>query len=129
MPRKTNPLPRVRKIIEAWPETKEKISHGAPTWWGGRKTFATLADHHHGDHRLAVWIKSDLDTREALLEADPERFFVPPYVGPSGWIGVDLGRVGGRAVDWGTVAGLLEAGYRQVAPKRAIKQLDTPVVD
>ena len=124
MPKARNPLAKIRKIIEKWPETDERISHGAPTWWGGRKTFATLHDDHHGDGRLAVWIKSDLDTREALIDADPRRFFVPPYVGPSGWIGVDLGRLGGRSVDWEMVAGLLEAGYRQVAPKRAIARLD-----
>jgi hypothetical protein len=46
-----SPLDRVREIIEAWPETKEKISHGAPTWWGGPKTFATLHHDHHGDGR------------------------------------------------------------------------------
>jgi len=54
------------------------------------------------------------------VEAQPERFFVPPYVGPSGWVGV---RLDGK-VNWGLVAGLLEDGYRSVAPKRAIAKLD-----
>lgn len=120
IPKADSPLDRLREIIRAWPETDERISHGAPTWWGGKKTFATFHDNHHGDGRVAVWIKSDADTQEGLVEADPDVFFVPPYVGPSGWIGVEL-----RAdIDWNLVTGLLEAGYRSVAPKRALKILD-----
>ena len=105
------PLDRVRRIIRAWPETDERISHGSPTFWGGKKTFASFHDNHHGDERLALWIKS---------KADPDRFFVPPYVGPSGWIGARLD----RKPDWALIATLLEAGYRSVAPKRALKALE-----
>ena len=119
-----SPIDRLRKIIRAWPETDERISHGSPTFWGGKKTFASFHDNHHGDGRVAVWIKSDFDTQESLVEASPERFFVPPYVGPSGWIGVLIGGKGASKVDWGVVEGLLEDGYRSVAPKRALKALD-----
>jgi len=114
------PLDRLRKIISAWPETDERISHGSPTFWGGKKTFASFHDDHHGDGRGAVWIKSDFDTQEALVEANPDLFFVPPDVGPSGWTGVELD----GEVDWETVARILEDGYRAVAPKRALKLLD-----
>jgi hypothetical protein len=114
-----DPLERLRAIIEPWPETREKISHGAPTWWGGRKTFATFDDH-HGEHRLAVWVKSTFLEQELRVEADPDTFFVPPYVGPSGWVGMRLD----RDPDWDAVEQLLEEGYRMVAPKRAIKALD-----
>ncbi|MGH0030749.1 MAG: MmcQ/YjbR family DNA-binding protein [Myxococcota bacterium] len=120
MAKRRDPLPRVRAIIEAWPETSEKLSHGAPTWWGGKKTFATLHDDHHGDGRLALWIKSTADAQEDLVEMDPETFFVPPYVGPSGWVGMRLD----RRPDWDAVESLLLEGYRMVAPKRALKQLD-----
>ena len=120
MPKTKKPLERMRKIIAAWPETNEKLSHGAPTFWGGKKTFASFQDNHHGDGRVAAWIKSDADTQEGLVEANPELFFVPPYVGPSGWLGV---RLDGK-VDWGVLEGLLEDGYRMVAPKRAIAKLD-----
>lgn len=113
-------LDRVRRILGAWPEISEKISHGAPTFWGGRKTFATLHDDHHGDGRLALWIKSNADAQEDLVAMDPDVFYVPPYVGPSGWIGVRLD----RGADWDMIEGLLEEGYRSVAPKRALKQLD-----
>ncbi len=120
MARTSNPLERVRKIIAAWPETHERISHGAPTFWGGRKTFATVHDDHHGDGRLAVWLKSTHELQADLVAGDPETFFVPPYVGPSGWVGVRLD----RGVGWKMVEDLLEEAYRSVAPKRAIKELD-----
>jgi hypothetical protein len=111
---------RVRRIIAAWPETSEKLSHGAPTFWGGRKTFASIADEHHGDGRFSLWIKSTPDAQEDLVAMDPGTFYVPPYVGPSGWIGMRLD----RSPDWDAVEALLEEGYRMVAPKRAIKKLD-----
>jgi hypothetical protein len=114
------PLEKLRKIIAAWPETDERISHGAPTFWGGKKTFATFHDSHHGDGRRAIWAKATFDSQADLVESDPEIFFVPPYVGPSGWVGIRVD----RDVDWGIVAVILEQGYRSVAPKRALKQLD-----
>lgn len=119
MASKGDALKRVRKIIAAWPETSEKLSHGAPTFWGGRKTFAMFLDNHHGDGRLALWIKSNADEREQLMAIEGDTFFVPPYVGPSGWIGVRLD----RGADWGMIEELLQDGYRMVAPKRALQQL------
>ena len=104
MSTKDDPLERLREIIEAWPETREKISHGSPTWWGGRKTFATFTENHHGDGRVAVWVKSSFLEQEARVEADPETFFVPPYVGPSGWVGMRLD----LDPDWHEVEVLLE---------------------
>lgn len=124
---RTTPLDRLRRIVEAWPETDERISHGSPTWWGGKKTFASFHDDHHGDGRVALWVKSDFDTQQDLVEANPEFFFVPPYVGHKGWLGVEVGEIGGgpkAGLDWDVVAELLEAGYRSVAPKRALLQLD-----
>ena len=120
MARAQKPIDRLRKIIAAWPETDERISHGSPTFWGGKKTFASFHDNHHGDGRVAAWIKSDSDTQEGLVEANPDLFFIPPYVGPSGWLGVRLD----GDVDWDIVEGLLEDGYRKVAPKRALGKLD-----
>lgn len=120
MPRKTDPLEKLREIIFALPETSEKISHGSPTFWGGKKTFASFHANHHGDGRIAVWCKLPDGAQGQLVESDPEVFFVPPYVGPSGWVGIRLD----RPIDWGVVAGLLEEGYRMVAPSRAIAALD-----
>ncbi len=103
-----------------WPETDERISHGSPTFWGGKKTFASFHENHHGDGRVAVWVKSALEMQADLVDSNPEVLFVPPYVGPSGWIGIRLD----RQVDWEMVADLLEEGYRMVAPQRALAQLD-----
>ena len=113
-------LNRLRKIIGDWPEVNERISHGSPTFWGGKKTFCTFheADHKYGGR--AIWIKATHEAQQSLVEADPDRFFVPPYVGPSGWVAVALR----GKVDWSMVARLLEDGYRLVAPKRALKKLD-----
>ncbi len=113
-------LEKLREIIFSFPETKEKISHGSPTFWGGKKTFASFHDNHHGDGRVSLWLKLPPGAQEELVEAQPKRFFVPPYVGPSGWVGVLLE----GKVDWDLVNNLLEDGYRTVAPKRAIAKLD-----
>ncbi len=113
-------LAKVRKIIGIWPETEERISHGSPTFWGGKKTFASFHDDHHGDGRLAVWCKSSFELRGDLVDSDSDVFFVPPYVGPSGWLGIRLD----WDVDWGVVEELLFEGYRMVAPGRALRELD-----
>lgn len=115
-----NPLDRLRRIVLRWPETSERLSHGAPTFWGGRKTFASFHVDHHGDGRVAVWCKAPDGLQQELVRAEPGLFFVPPYVGPSGWLGIRLD----GDVDWELVADLLERGYRMVAPKRAIDVLD-----
>ncbi len=120
MPTPRRPLQRLRKVIGAWPETAERLSHGAPTFWGGKKTFASFHVDHHGDGRVAVWCKALVEFQQDLVDTDPEIFFIPPYVGPSGWVGIRLD----RNVDWQLVAEVLEEGYRLVAPKRALTQLD-----
>ena len=122
MPKANKPLTRLRKIIAAWPETDERLSHGAPTWWGGKKTFATFHDNHHGDGRVAVWVKATFELQSDLVEANPEIFYVPAYVGPSGWVGIRLD----GDVSWDVVEEILEQGYRLVAPKRALAELDEP---
>lgn len=121
MSRRPDPLEKLREIIFAWPETSEKISHGSPTFWGGKKTFASFHTNHHRDGRIAAWIKAAPGAQAVLVESDPDRFFVPPYVGPSGWIGMRLE----GDVDWKLVKARLLEGYRLVAPKRALKQLDS----
>lgn len=120
MPATRDPLRRLRAIIARLPETSERTSHGAPTFWGGKRTFASFHADHHGDGRVAVWCKLPPGAQEALVEADPASFFVPPYVGPSGWVGIRLD----LELDWDVVAGLLEEGYRTVAPARALAALE-----
>ena len=115
-----DPLERLRQICLALPEATERLSHGEPTWFvRGKKTFVTYADHHHDD-RLAFWCAAPPGAQEMLVEAAPERFFVPPYVGHRGWLGVRLD----VPVDWNEIADLVADAYRQVAPKRLLTELD-----
>ncbi len=115
-----DPLTRLRAICLALPETSEKIAWGAPTFRVRDKMFAMFLDNHHGDGRVALWGKATLGVQEILVGAAPERFFVPPYVGHKGWIGV---RLEGTAVDWDEVADLMADAYRLAAPKRLAAQL------
>ena len=106
------PVDRLRAICLALPETTEKVAWGEPTWRVRGRLFAQLDDHHHGADHLAVWLPAPLGEQEALVAADPGRFFRPPYVGPRGWVGV---RIDGRP-DWSQVSRLVEQAYRHVAP-------------
>ena len=115
-----DPLPKLRRICLALPETSERLSHGEPAWFvREKKTFATYANHHHDD-RLAFWCAAQDGAQDVLVNAAPERFFVPPYVGVRGWLGVRLD----LPVDWDEIAALVEDAYRVVAPKTLVVQLD-----
>ena len=105
---------RLRRICLRLPEVSERASHGEPSWFVGKKLFATTADHHHDD-RLSVWCAAPEGAQEMLVKADPQRFFRPPYVGHRGWLGVYLD----VDVDWDELAAIIERAYWQVAPKRA----------
>jgi hypothetical protein len=108
-------LKRLRTICNALPEAVEKLSHGEPTWFAGKgKVFAMFDDHHHGAEHVAVHLPQPLGVQEALIESDPERFFRPPYVGPSGWIGVVLETKGVKP-DWNLVGVLMRDAYLHVA--------------
>ena len=78
------------------------------------KLFAQVDDHHHGADHLGVWLAAGLGVQEMLVYSDPTRYFVPPYVGKRGWVGVRLD----KKVNWPAVKRLVEEAYRQVAPKR-----------
>lgn len=92
------------------PGAEERLSHGAPTWWVRGRQFAQLWDDHHGDGVLALWCAAPVGAQEAMVEADPETFFKPPYVGPRGWLGVRLD----RDLEWDEVTGIVAAAHRLV---------------
>ncbi len=115
-------LRKVRAICMALPEVSERLSHGSPTWFAGKKTMVTFLDDHHGDGRLALWVAAPPGVQSAMVDQEPDRCFVPPYVGPRGWLGVRLDRV----PDWDEVGDIVEQAYRQVAIKRLVVQLDAP---
>ena len=110
------PLTRLRKLCLALPEAHEVEAWGEPTFRVRNKMFATDASsgNHHGAGRPAVWCKAGAGNQQLMVAAAPTRFFVPPYVGPSGWIGVWLD----EKVDWQELKDLLRDSYTLIAPKR-----------
>ena len=114
-------LERVRAICLVLPEVTERLSHGSPTFFvRDRKTFATYPDDHHGEGRLALWCAAPDGAQAELVSAEPDRFFVPPYVGHRGWLGVRLD----HDLDWDEITGMVHEAYRQIAPRRLVAQLD-----
>jgi hypothetical protein len=106
-------LDRVRAICHPFPGVEEKLSHGTPAFFVRGRMFVMFVDDHHGDDRFGVWCKSDHEEQRRLVAADPVRFFVPPYVGVKGWVGV---RLDGTGTDWIELAILLERGWTALAP-------------
>jgi predicted DNA-binding protein (MmcQ/YjbR family) len=111
--RRANPLEKLRAVCLALPEAEERETWEEATFRIRGKIFAMhIAD--DGDGRPALWCKAPPGSQTILVNADPARFFVPPYVGHKGWVGMRLG----RGVDWREVATLVEHSYRLTAPKR-----------
>jgi hypothetical protein len=109
---------RIRELCLALPETSERLSHGHPTFFVREKrAFLMVLDDHHGDGRFAIWCSAEDGVQEMLVEADPERFFRPPYVGHRGWLGVRLD----RGIHGEELAGIVEDAYAQVAPPRLLE--------
>jgi hypothetical protein len=109
---------KVRAIGLGFPAAEEKLSHGAPSFHVRGKMFLTFVDNHHGDGRVAVWCKSTLSEQRRLVASHPARFFVPPYVGVGGWVGV---RLDGPSSDWIELSMLVEEGWAAVAPPRVAR--------
>jgi hypothetical protein len=111
-------LDRVRKHCLSLPETTERLSHGQPTFFiAGKKSYVMYLDNHHDDGRLALWCAAPEGMQAALVEGAPEHYFVPPYVGHRGWIGVRLD----RDLDWNEIAGAIEEAYLTIAPPRLVE--------
>jgi hypothetical protein len=112
-----DPIERLREICSALPETTEDSGVGAPAFKVHKKIYA-MQHQHNG--RVSLWCKALPGVQDLLIASDPERFFVPPYVGHHGWIGHYLD----VAVDWDELADLVEESYRKTAPKRLLSTLD-----
>jgi len=110
-----DPLDRLRALCLRETDVTERLSHGEPTWFvRGRRTFVTFADHHHDD-RLAFWCAAPGGAQEALVAADPLRFFRPAYVGVRGWLGVYLDVT---EVNWDEIADIVSDAYDQIANRK-----------
>jgi hypothetical protein len=111
-----DPRDRLRALCLALPEAEERETWGDPTWRVRERIFAMEK---RGDGRVSVWMKAPPGAQEVLVAADPERFFVPPYVGHRGWIGIRLD----AAPDWDEVAAHVTRSWRMTAPKRVAARL------
>ena len=114
-------LTRLRRLCLRFPEAHEVEAWGEPTFRVRNKLFAMYASasNHHGAGSQAVWCKAPPGDQELMVRMAPKRFFVPPYVGPSGWVGVRLN----AATDWRELRDLIEESYRMTAPKRLLAQV------
>jgi hypothetical protein len=119
-------LGRIRKICLGLPEVSERLSHGEPTFFiRAKRAFVMVVDNHHGDGRFAIWCAAPEGMQQMLVEADPERFFVPPYVGHRGWLGFRLD----RQFDEDELAGIVEDAYAEVAPPSLVNAAERTVPD
>lgn len=107
-------LNRVRRICTSIPGTIEKTSHGAPTFFTPKRVFVMFADNHHGDGHVAIWIPAAPGVQADLVAESPASYFRPPYVGVSGWVGVELSTVSDEQL-----GALIREGFRLVDGKRA----------
>lgn len=118
--RRPQTLEKVRELCLDLPETSEKQAWGGPTFRVKGRMFVMYMDDHHGDGRLALWCNADADARDLLVKSDPNRFFVPPYMGPRGWLGVRLD----KRLGWKRVIELVKGAYRRAAPKKLCAEMD-----
>lgn len=110
--------PRRAKFSEiclALPEATREVSGQHAMFRVRKKTFAYFLSDHHGDGIVSVCLKTELGEHEDMARADPEKFYIPAYIGPRGWVGLRLDR---GPIDWGEVEEFVKASYRRVAPKK-----------
>lgn len=112
-------LDRVRRLCLSHPGAWEKIAWSAPTFRVGDRQFAMFADDHHGVGFAGVWLRAPEGAQEELVSSNPKSFYVPPYVGPSGWVGVRLD----AKTDWKLLEGLLAEAYRGAAATQSAARI------
>ncbi len=117
-----SPLETVRKICLELPEAHEVEAWGEATFRVKNKLFVMYAspDNHHGWGRPGIWVKSTAVNQDLLIHSDKDRFFFPPYVGPSGWVGIYLD----KGPDWKAIASLVRDGDALTAPKKMLALLE-----
>jgi predicted DNA-binding protein (MmcQ/YjbR family) len=108
-------IDQCRQLCMSLPEAREQEAWGEPTFRVGRKIFAMFASgaNHHGGGRDSLWCKAPIGLQEVLLRSDEEKFYIPPYVGVKGWIGIRLDAVGEAEL-----RSLIVQSYCLIAPRR-----------
>lgn len=113
-------MQRLRQICLPLPEAVESEAFGSPTFKIRNKNFAMTGKDEHG--RPHVWCKSTFEVQQALVNSEPDRYYVPPYVGPKGWVAAWLDDVADP--DWDEIDEIITESYRMIAPKRLVKAMD-----
>ena len=111
------PTDHLREICLALPEAAEKEAWGDPTFRVRDRIFAMEK---RGDGRISVWCKAPPGSQEILVGSDPDLFFVPPYVGHKGWVGVRID----DSPDWSEVETVIHRSYSLIAPKKLAIMVD-----
>jgi predicted DNA-binding protein (MmcQ/YjbR family) len=110
----------VREVMASFPETEEFVSHGAPTFRVRGKIFASYTINHHGDGRVALNLIAPRGAQAAFTRFQPEAYFVPPYCGPKGWLGVELD----KGLAWETIREHVRDAYELVAPSELVSAIE-----
>jgi hypothetical protein len=113
---------RLADVVADLPGTTVREAYGHVEYLLAKKKFAWLLVDHHGDGRLALWVKAPTGEQEALVGADPVRYFAPPYLGPNGWVAVNVDA--DSRPDWDEVSALVVQAWRMSAGKRAVAAYD-----
>ena len=117
------PLEMLRSLCLSLPEAREVVAWGAPTF-RVKTIFAMYSDgSQYAPGRLSTWVKALPINQRLLLQEDQDRFFVPPYVGSKGWIGVFLDN---SDTDWNELKSLLWDAWRMSSPKKLVNQNPEP---
>jgi hypothetical protein len=121
LPGAAEALTKVRALCLSFPEVVERPSHGAPTFFIGAKgkSFLNFCDNHHYDGRIAVVVAAPPGFQSMIIDAQPDAYYRPPYVGNAGWVGARLD----REIPWAEIAGVIEQAYLTVAPPRLAAKL------
>lgn len=114
----------VREICLHLPETTEVVSHGSPNFKVAGRTFATFSVNHHGNGNIALWLAMGPGAQQYHTTVEPEYYFIPPYVGTRGWVGVHLN----RGLSWKEIEWRVRESYEWIAPKPLKMRMPPPLL-
>ncbi|MBK9313325.1 MAG: MmcQ/YjbR family DNA-binding protein [Acidobacteria bacterium] len=112
-------LKRVRRICERLPESSEKLSHGEPTFFVRKKVYTMFSNNHHNDGHVAVLVPAPTGIQKILIEAAPDKFYNPPYVGVRGWVGINLDKVSDHELE-----SHIRQAWKLIAPKKLLPLIE-----
>ncbi|HXC08617.1 MAG TPA: MmcQ/YjbR family DNA-binding protein [Steroidobacteraceae bacterium] len=115
-------LTKLTKICLVLPEAERRARGDHSDFRVRNKVFAYFLNNHHGDGIVSVCCKAALGENVDRASREPERFYLPAYIGPRGWFGL---RLDGDGIDWSEVRNLVELSYCLAAPKTLIRAFES----